>query len=64
MHFETGKKYWRHLAQFQLRMWEYLGVSHSYVYLFGGPYKKDYSLWGSILGSPYSRKLPFHRDLP
>ena len=25
----------------------------------GSPYKKDYSIWGSILGSPYLGKLPF-----
>ena len=25
---------------------------------FGGPYNKDYSILGSVLGSPYSRKLP------
>ena len=28
-------------------------------YHFGGPYKKDYSIWGSILGSLYLWKLPF-----
>ena len=27
-------------------------------YLFGGPIKKDYSILGSILGSPYFGKLP------
>ena len=27
--------------------------------LFGGPHNKDYSIWGSILGSPYFEKLPF-----
>ena len=26
---------------------------------FGGPYNKDYSILGSILGSPYFGKLPF-----
>ena len=26
---------------------------------FGGPYNKDYSILGSILGSPYFRKLPY-----
>ena len=26
---------------------------------FGGPYKKDYSIMGSILGSPYLGKLPY-----
>ena len=34
-----------------------VGVSHNYVYLFlgfrvWGPYSKDYSILGSILGSP------------
>ena len=27
--------------------------------LFGGPYNKDYSILGSILGSPYFGKLPY-----
>ena len=27
--------------------------------LFGGPYNKDYSVLGSILGSPYLGKLPY-----
>ena len=27
-------------------------------YPFGGPYNKDYSILGSILGSPYFGKLP------
>ena len=26
---------------------------------FWGPYKKACSIWGSILGPPYSRKLSF-----
>ena len=26
---------------------------------FGGPYNKDYSILGSILGPPYSTKSPF-----
>ena len=26
--------------------------------LFGDPYNKDYNILGSILGSPYLRKLP------
>ena len=25
----------------------------------GGPYNQDYSIWGSILGSPYFGKLPY-----
>ena len=27
--------------------------------LFGGPHNKDYSILGSILGSPHFGKLPF-----
>ena len=27
-----------------------MGVSQEYVYLFGGPHNKDYSILGSILG--------------
>ena len=27
-------------------------------YIFGGPYNTDYSILGSILGSPYFGKLP------
>ena len=26
---------------------------------FGGPYNKDYSIWGSLLGSPYFGQLLF-----
>ena len=29
------------------------------VDLLGVPYNKDYSIWRSILGSPYFGKLPF-----
>ena len=35
-----------------------LGVSQNSGYLFGGPHNKDYSILGSILGSPYFGKLP------
>ena len=28
-------------------------------YPIGGPYNKDYSIWGSILGFPYFGKLPY-----
>ena len=28
-------------------------------FLFGGPHNKDYSILGSILGSPYFGKLPY-----
>ena len=27
--------------------------------LFWAPYKKDSTIWGTTLGSPYFRKLPF-----
>ena len=38
----------------------YLGsrVSQNRGTFFGGPYTKDYGIWGSILGSPYLGKLP------
>ena len=36
----------------------YLGVSQNRGTLFGCPYNKDYSILGSILGSPYFGKLP------
>ena len=32
-------------------------LSQNWGYLFAGPYKKDYSTLGSILGSPYFGKL-------
>ena len=35
-----------------------MGVSQNQGYLFGGPYNKDCIFGGSILGSPYSGKLP------
>ena len=31
--------------------------------LFGGPHNKDYSILGSILGSPYFGKLPNHAEV-
>ena len=34
--------------------------SQNYGYLFGGPHNKGYSILGSILGSPYLGKLPYH----
>ena len=43
-----------------------MGVSYSSGYFFGGPHHKDYSILGSILGSPYFGKLPnpqLQRDL-
>ena len=36
-----------------------MGGSQSYGYLFGGPHNKDYNILGSILGSPFLRKLPY-----
>ena len=38
-----------------------MGVSHNWGYLFGSPNNKDYSISGSILGSPYFGKLPYGR---
>ena len=35
-----------------------MGLSQNYGYLFGGPHHEDYSILGSILGSPYVGKLP------
>ena len=35
-----------------------MGVSHL-GFLFRGPHHKDYSSLGSILGYPYSGKLPY-----
>ena len=35
-----------------------VGVSQNEGYLLGGPHNKDYSILGSILGSPYLGKLP------
>ena len=34
-------------------------VSQNYGYHFGGSFNKDYSILGSILGSPYLGKLPY-----
>ena len=36
-----------------------MGVSQNQGYLFGGPYNKDYSILGSILGYPNFGKLPY-----
>ena len=36
----------------------YMGVSLNWGYLFEGPDNKDYSILGSILGSPYFGELP------
>ena len=37
----------------------YMGVSQNQAYHFGGPNSKDYSIWGSILGSSYFGKVPY-----
>ena len=34
-------------------------VSQNYGYLFRDPHDKDFSILGSILGSPYLGKLPY-----
>ena len=36
-----------------------MGVSQHYGYLLGDPYNKDYSILGSLLGSPNFGKLPY-----
>ena len=36
-----------------------MGVSFDLGYFFSGPNNKDYSILGSILGSPYFGKLPY-----
>ena len=36
-----------------------MGVSQNSGYLFGGSNNKDYSILGSISGSPYFGKLPY-----
>ena len=36
-----------------------MGVSQIWGYLLGGLYDKDYSILGSILGSPYFGKLSY-----
>ena len=38
-------------------IWGFLKVD-----FFGAPYHKDSSVWGSILGSPCSGKLPYTPD--
>ena len=40
-------------------MYVYIGVSQNLGYHFRGPHIKDYSILGSILGSPYLGKLPY-----
>ena len=41
------------------RDYTYMGVSQNQGYHFRGPNNKDYSILGSILGSPYFGKLPY-----
>ena len=36
-----------------------MGVSQNEGYHFGDPHNKDYSILGSILGSPYFGKPPY-----
>ena len=48
-------------SQMEKTMETYMGVSLNFGYLFGGPYNTDYSMLGSILGSPNLGKLP-HGD--
>ena len=44
-------------------MSKHMVVSQIRGTLFRGPYNKDYSILGSILGSPYFGKLPYHVKL-
>ena len=51
------------MALFQLSLDEYGSFPKLGVYPFGGPYNKDYSIFGSILGSPFfGGKLPYLRE--
>ena len=49
------------IADFQLSRWfgNIWGFPKIRGYLFGGPNNQDYSILGSILGSPYFGKLPY-----
>ena len=40
-----------------------MGVSQTNGYHFGGPNNKDYSILGSMFGSPYLGKLPYRSFL-
>ena len=44
------------VLQAGLEIWGFPKISGT---LFGGPHNKDYSILGSILGSPYFGKLPY-----
>ena len=48
---------WNHF--FDLRFDVMRGFTKLGVPFLGGPYNKDHSIWGSILGSPYLGRLPF-----
>ena len=39
--------------------YHHLEISQNYGYHFKGSHNKDYSIWGSILGSPYFGEVPF-----
>ena len=39
-----------------VRIWEFPKIRGT---LFWAPYNKDPTIWGTTLGSPYFRKLPF-----
>ena len=53
---KTGKKEGRKLGTCHHSD---MGVSQNSGYFFGGPHSKDYSILGSILGSPYFGKQPY-----
>ena len=44
---------------YRVRIYIYGGFPKLGVPFFGGPYNKDYSILGSILGSPNFAKLPY-----
>ena len=44
------------IVQTMVYIWEILEIRGTFL---GGPHKKDKSILGSILGSPYFGKLPF-----
>ena len=46
-------------CRYIIYIYVYVGVSQNWGYHFRGPHKKDYSVWGSMLGSPKFGKLPY-----
>ena len=52
---KIGVPFWGYIGFY--RVIQGLGFPKITGYFFGGPYGKDYSILGSILGSPYFGKL-------